>query len=203
MPKLLNIACWLSLSRLLLLPVALLPVLLQWPGGWFMAAITSTVAGVTDALDGYLARKRNCATPLGAFLDPLTDKVFVLAMMLLLASHGAIPFWVPGIVAPREVVISLMRLHRFREELPISPDVWGKTKMVTSMVAIVGLLLGQDLHRGGVLAVISGYVPLGTILDLAWWVLLIAMALTLLSGVNYFFSYVGFTQGKQKAFLKT
>ncbi len=183
----LNIPCWISLSRLLLLPVALLVASLGWSYGFLAAAAVCTLAGATDIFDGYLARRLGCVTPLGTNLDQLSDKLFVLAMMGLLAYIGAIHFWMLAVVILREVVVSLVRLVRFGVQPPTS-DAWGKAKMAISMVAIVGLLLRQDLQQGGLLAGVSAYVVL---LDLAPWVMLLAVALTVLSGANYLAGYAG------------
>lgn len=190
-PAQLNIACWVTLSRLALLPVALLPVYLQWPHGWSIAACVCAAAGLSDSLDGYLARRTKSVSYVGSVLDLIADKVFVLGMLIVLAMWDAIPYWMPGIVILREIVISLMRLRRYAGKRPISADRWGKAKTVITMVALTGLLVRQDFYVDGTAAVTSFPVPISSILELAWWAMLLAMALTIFSGANYVVSYVG------------
>ncbi|MBI4200847.1 MAG: CDP-alcohol phosphatidyltransferase family protein [Chloroflexi bacterium] len=188
MLKRLNMACWITVSRLLLLPVAVLPLSLGWSHGLLIAASVCALAGVTDAVDGYVARRLGCVTTVGAWLDLLSDKLFVSVMLGLLAWLGVVPPWVLGIVIFREVTVSLVRLIRFRGRPPAS-DVWGKAKMAASMVAIVGLLLRLDLQQGGMLARVSAHIPLSPLLDMAPWVMYLAVGLTVLSGANYLLSY--------------
>ena len=189
MLKQLNAACWVTVSRISLLPAAVLCIWLDWHYGLLLAAVICVLAGLTDALDGYLARRTKCITSLGSGLDLLADKLFVSAVMISLALREVIPFWVPGIIVLREVVVSLMRFHRFEDRLSISPDRLGKLKMAVSMIAIVWLLLWQDLHQGGPLAVIVTSVPVIQLVDLAWWVTMLVVTLTILSGLNYFVRY--------------
>ncbi len=191
-----NLACWVTLSRLFLLPVALLSVSLHWRYGFLIAAFICLVAGLTDIMDGYLARRSNSTTTFGSALDPLADKVFVSAMLILLASRGAIPYWVPGIVILREVIISLARARRLQGRLPVNADRWGKAKTVVTMIAIIGLLLRQELGHGS-LPLASASVPLAGVLDLAWWLMLLAVALTLFSGANYLISYSSSIRGRK------
>ena len=191
LPARLNIACWVTLSRLALLPVALLPVYLQWPHGWSVAACACAVAGLSDSLDGYLARRIKCVSDVGSLLDLLADKIFVVVMLIVLASHNAIPYWMPAIVILREIIISLMRLRRLFGNRPISADRWGKAKTVITMVAVTGLLLRQDFYVHGPVILTSIPVSISPILELAWWAMLLAMALTVFSGANYFVNYLG------------
>lgn len=186
--KKLNIACWITASRLALLPGALLPLSLGWRNGWLIAASICALAGASDAVDGYIARRRRCVTPLGAWLDLASDKLFVSAMMSFLVWLGVIPLWVLIVVVVREVVISVVRLVRFRGRL-LASDVLGKVKMAAYVVAIVGTLLRQDLQQGGVLATSSTLAPLSPLLGLAPWIMYLAVALTVLSGVKYLLSY--------------
>ena len=200
--RLLNVPCWITLSRLLFLPAAMLPVTLGWSHGLLISAAVCVLAGATDAADGYLARKLGCATSLGIHLDLLADKLFVSGMLLLLTWSGVIPLWMPAVVIIREAMVSLARLVRFGRRPPAS-DVWGKIKMATSMAAIVGVLLRQDMLQGPSaegLAKAGSHTPVPTLLSLAPWVMLLAVALTVLSGANYLALYSGLVS-KGKALL--
>lgn len=194
-----NVACWITVSRLALLPLVLLAVPLGGSHGLLAGASLCAFAGVTDAVDGHVARRLGCVTPLGGQLDSMVDKLFVSAMVVYLAWLGAIPFWIPATIILREVAVSLARLSKFHNHPPAS-DAWGKAKMATSLVAIVGLLLRHDLQQGGLLAQTSAYVPLSLVLELTPWIMGLAVALTVLSGANYLLSY-GIPVPGGKAFL--
>lgn len=188
--RLLNVPCWITLSRLLFLPVAVLPVVLGWSHDLLVAAAVSVLAGATDAMDGFLARKLGCTTALGIHLDLLADKLFVCGMLLLLAWAEVIPLWMPTVVIIREATVSLARLVLFGRRPPAS-DVLGKMKMAISMAAIVGVLLRQDMLQWGLLAKADSHVPVSMLLSLVPWAMLLAVALTVLSGANYLARYSG------------
>lgn len=96
------------------------------------------VASITDKLDGYIARSRNLVTNFGKFLDPIADKILVLAAMLILVEKQMIPAWIPIIVLTREFVVSAYRLIAVEQGgKVIAASVWGKLKTVTQMLAIV------------------------------------------------------------------
>ena len=185
-----NIASWLTLSRLFLLPLAMLPVIFGWHDCWLIAASVTTVAGLTDMFDGYLARTIGQVSALGANLDLISDKVFVGIMLALLAWFHVIPLWAPVIVILREVVISLVRIIRFHGSPP-APDVWGKTKTAVSFVAIVLALVQQGWKTVGILSAAKAQWLLIPVSALTSWVMFAAVTLTVLSGVNYLVSYSG------------
>ncbi len=96
------------------------------------------IASYTDHLDGKLARKNNQITTFGKFLDPLADKILVLAAMLIFVEKGMLPSWVPAIVILREFVVSGYRLVAVEKDgKVISANIWGKIKTVTQMIAII------------------------------------------------------------------
>lgn len=184
----LSAASWLSLSRLFLTPVAILPIALGWRNCWFIAAVVAVLAGVSDVLDGYVARRTGRVTALGTNLDLLSDKVFVGAFLVLLARYGVIGAWVPVVVIAREVLVTAARLARFRA--PRSPDALGKAKTALSIIAVVWLLLWQDLHAGGPMSGTAG-VALAPILPWAHWAVAAAVAVTIISAANYLLRYGG------------
>ena len=106
------------------------------------------LASLTDKLDGYIARSRNQVTAFGKFLDPLADKILVLAAMLMLVEMGKLPAWIPIIVLAREFLVSGYRLVAVEKggEV-IAASKWGKLKTVTQMIAIILAFL--DLHAFG------------------------------------------------------
>jgi len=183
-----NIVIWLTIARVLLLPLAILPVALDWHEGWLISAAVTSAAGLSDFVDGYLARKMKLTTALGANLDFLSDKIFIGGMLITLASFRLIAVWIPIVVLARELLITILRVKRFHTRPP-SADNWGKAKTTVSFVAIVWVSLQKALQSGSVLNSLDAHGNLSAILSLAPWVMLAAVILTLLSGANYFWKY--------------
>ncbi len=100
------------------------------------------VASYTDHLDGKLARKNHQITTFGKFLDPLADKILVLAAMLILVEQNTLPAWIPIIVVFREFVVSGYRLIAVEKNgKVIAANIWGKIKTVTQMIGIMLMFL--------------------------------------------------------------
>ena len=96
------------------------------------------IASITDKLDGYIARSRNQVTTFGKFLDPLADKILVLAAMVILVEKSLLPAWIPTIVLAREFIVSGFRLIAVEKGgLVIAASIWGKLKTVTQMIALI------------------------------------------------------------------
>ncbi|MBW4485010.1 MAG: CDP-diacylglycerol--glycerol-3-phosphate 3-phosphatidyltransferase [Tildeniella torsiva UHER 1998/13D] len=136
-----NIPTWITVSRLLGVPLLL--ILLQAPTAtqrWWAAGIF-VVAASTDWLDGYLARRLNQVTDLGKFLDPLVDKLLVLAPLLMLVGLGQVPAWGVFLIVAREITISGWRVNPAMQGGAVpGANLWGKAKTVTQIVAIALLL---------------------------------------------------------------
>jgi CDP-diacylglycerol---glycerol-3-phosphate 3-phosphatidyltransferase len=136
-----NIPTWITVSRLLGVPLLL--VLLQAPTAtqrWWAAGIF-VVAASTDWLDGYLARRLNQVTDLGKFLDPLVDKLLVLAPLLMLVGLGQVPAWGVFLIVAREITISGWRVNPAMQGGAVpGANLWGKAKTVVQIVAIALLL---------------------------------------------------------------
>ena len=177
--KLLNVPNALSLVRVFLAPLVLLFLSLginttvplfsfitddapTW--GDILAGVVFIVAAVTDSLDGYIARKHRLVTTLGKFIDPLADKVLVIAAMIALVDLHRIPAWIVLVIITREFVVTGLRLVAAAEGVVIAASRGGKLKTVFQIVALSMLILK---------------VPGGTILMWA------AMILTVWSGMEY------------------
>ena len=140
-----NLANKLTIFRIILVPVmvvfAYLPIKQSFYGVALAMIIMDVIfilASITDKLDGYIARSRNQVTTFGKFLDPLADKILVLAAMLILVELGKLPAWIPIIVLAREFIVSGFRLIAVeRGGLVIAASIWGKLKTVTQMIAII------------------------------------------------------------------
>ncbi len=167
-----NLPTWITVSRLLAVPLLLYG--LHSPtfgeGGWFMLGVFLMAAG-TDWLDGYLARKLNQVTDLGKFLDPLVDKLLVLAPLLALIELGRVPAWGVFLILARELTIAGWRVNPTLQGRTAiqGANLWGKLKTVSQIVAIALFLapLGAEWQIPAIIA---------------FWV---AVALTWVSGVIY------------------
>jgi CDP-diacylglycerol--glycerol-3-phosphate 3-phosphatidyltransferase len=181
----LNPAIWLTASRLVLFPLAVIPLALGFGNGGLISACVTQAAGLTDFADGIVARKMRQTTPLGVNLDLLCDKIFIGGMWMTLAWLGLVPVWVPVIVLAREAAVTAMRYIRFRWNPP-SADIWGKAKTLVSFAAIEWVALNKDLSSGGLVAALDSHSNIKAILSAAPWLVWAAVALTVISGLNYF-----------------
>lgn len=138
-----NLPTWITLSRLLGVPILL--YVLQQPtiqSRWLALAVFLAAAG-TDWLDGYLARRLQQVTELGKFLDPLVDKLLVLAPLLALIELGQVPAWGVFLILARELTIAGWRVNPslFNQDNAISgANFWGKLKTVSQIGAIACLI---------------------------------------------------------------
>lgn len=136
---------WLTLLRVVLIPVLVVCFYWEFPYHSFFAALTFSVAAITDWLDGYLARKWQQTTRFGAFLDPVADKLLVVvALCMLIEQHASLWLTLPALVIVcREIIISALR--EWMAEIGHSGRVavaWlGKVKTTAQMTALITLLL--------------------------------------------------------------
>ncbi len=157
-----------------------------------MSAYTLAIlAGVTDLLDGYLARKWKQTTDFGALMDPLADKIFITATMLMAVEYQLMAAWIAVLVISREFMVTGLRTIAARRGIVIPADRWGKLK--TSLQMLMLALAGAswvgwfDLHR----TVVAG-IRLWNI----WMIFLIGVvSVTVFSGVGYFVRYRGVYMG--------
>ena len=156
MSRKMNLPNKLTIFRVILVPIMVIIPFLGIEGNLWGIPITYLIidfifilASITDKLDGYLARSKNQVTAFGKFLDPLADKILVLAAMLMLVEMNKLPAWIPIIVLAREFLVSGYRLIAVEKggEV-ISASKWGKLKTVTQMIAIILAFL--DLHAFGI-----------------------------------------------------
>lgn len=150
-----NLPNKLTIFRMILVPImVIIPFLgiktevLGIPLTYIIIDLIFIIASITDKLDGYLARKNNQVTTFGKFLDPLADKILVLAAMMMLVEMAKLPAWIPIIVLAREFIVSGYRLVAVEKGgKVIAASKWGKLKTVTQMIAIILAFL--DLHAFG------------------------------------------------------
>lgn len=179
-----------TLVRICLVPVFVVAVLAPWPEWtglsqlnvwkpWIAALIFVVISG-TDWLDGYLARSRNEVTDFGKFMDPLADKILVIAALLALVELGSLPSWPVLIIAAREFIISGVRMMAASKGEVIAASWYGKFKTVFTMIAIVMFVVNDSaLIHGFSEQVATGF------FYLSWFIMAIALVLTIVSMMDY------------------
>ena len=143
-----NLPNMLSLFRVILVPVILVFLTLRGQLGYVMglnvgdciAAVVFIIASITDAVDGYIARKRNIITNLGKFIDPLADKILVIAVLTALVELHRFPAWMVVVIISREFIVSGLRMVAASEGVVIAASKGGKLKTVTQIIGIILLL---------------------------------------------------------------
>ena len=186
-----NLPNKLTIFRIILVPImVIIPFfgikgkLLGIPIEWLIIDSIFIIASITDKLDGYLARRNHQVTSFGKFLDPLADKILVLAAMMMLVEMQKLPAWIPIIVLAREFVVSGYRLVAVEQggEV-IAASKWGKLKTLTQMLAII--LTFVDLNAFG--DCFTGILQGGDlILNLIVTIMMIIQVIaTIFSGVDY------------------
>ena len=186
-----NLANKLTIFRIVLVPIMVIIPFLgiqgSWnyiPYEWIIIDIIFIIASITDKLDGSIARKRNEITTFGKFLDPIADKILVLAAMIMLVEEGRIPAWIPIIILFREFLVSGYRLIAVEKGgKVIAASKWGKLKTVTQMIAII--LAFVDMYSFG--ECFRGYLQGSDfILNLTVTIMMIIQAIaTIFSGIEY------------------
>ena len=187
----LNLANKLTVFRILLVPIMVIIPYLGLKGEYLGIPITMIImeaifiiASITDKLDGYIARSRNEITTFGKFLDPLADKILVLAAMILLVEAKKIPAWIPVIILAREFIVSGYRLIAAEKggEV-IAASIFGKIKTVTQMIVLILIFIDNNCFFEFVNGSLSGYSLILNILSST--ILLISVGATVFSGYDY------------------
>ncbi len=155
-----------------------------------IAVVLALLAGLTDLLDGYLARKYHWISDFGALMDPLADKIFVTGTMLIAVEYRLIPAWIAIAVLFREFMVTGLRTLAAKKQVVISADRWGKLKtaMQMSMLGLAGIawiIEGNNtvpyFYNTCIWGIRIWYVWMGY--------LTIIVLVTLLSGLGYFIRY--------------
>src|SRR6476661_1504871 len=164
-----NVPNVLTVLRILLVPVLVVALLDQTPNGDVLAAIVFAVASMTDAVDGWLARRRQSITTFGKLMDPLADKLLVIGALLALVSLGRLAAWVAMVIIAREFAVTMLRMTASQAGVVTPARALGKLKTVMQ-VGMVCALIFVRAARACVDTLCSG-----------------SAGLTLFSGVDYFF----------------
>ena len=164
-----------SILRILLVPVVVALVFVQTRTASYAATAVFVAGGLTDYLDGYLARRFGSSTLTGAWLDPLSDKLLVAAAVVALAVVSRFPVWAAVIIVVREAAVSILRAYMGTRRASMPASLVAKWKTATQLCAI-GLYM----------------LPLSSSADvLKLTVLSIAVAITAYSGFDYFLNISG------------
>ena len=137
-----NLPNLLTLGRIAVIPLVLLLLGRGGPRDCYWATWVFAAAALTDFLDGWLARRRGLVSVLGKFLDPLADKLIVMATLVWMVPMGRIPAWVVILLLGREISITALRSIAASDGVVIAASDGGKSKAALQMVGIVMLLIG-------------------------------------------------------------
>lgn len=185
-----NLPNKLTVSRVVMIPVFILFFYLNFTGHYIVALAVFAVASLTDMLDGKIARKYHLVTNLGKFLDPIADKVLVLAAFVVFltvpAIFNSVGEWAliaagcgVAIILAREIIVSGFRMVAAGADIVIAADMWGKYKTVTQDISIVVLLVGECVREftDNIVGTVINYTGLC--------LFALSVVLTIISGVNY------------------
>jgi CDP-diacylglycerol--glycerol-3-phosphate 3-phosphatidyltransferase len=184
--EILNIPNMLTIGRVLIIPVVLYYLAQDTPRSSVIAMILFSAASITDAVDGWLARKWKIITRTGKFLDPLADKLLVMAILIMMVPMGRIDAWVVILLLAREITITALRSFAADEHIIIGADTGGKIKAALQMVGILFLCL----HFKYPLELIWFH-PVIDYHVVGYWMILVSLGFSLTSALGYFKALYG------------
>ncbi len=164
-----NLPNVLTVARIIAVPVIVVALLGETPNGDVVAAIVFALAALTDGLDGYLARSRDAITTFGKLMDPIADKLLIVAALISLVSLGRLAAWVAMVIIAREFAVTALRAVAAEQGVVISASWLGKAKTILQVAAVFALIIWE---------------PAPLAVDLLVYA---AVAVTVISGADYFF----------------
>jgi CDP-diacylglycerol--glycerol-3-phosphate 3-phosphatidyltransferase len=160
----------LTVARVASVPIVVVLYAWNFPNHNYWATAAFCVAMTTDFFDGRMARRSGHTSSVGSLLDPIADKVLVLAVLVMLIEQGVAPAWMVAAIVVREVLITGLRQAAVERGVVLAARELGKLKTWAQAVA----------------AAVAGFAAAGAWTDrVAWWALLVAVILTWLSGLDY------------------
>jgi CDP-diacylglycerol--glycerol-3-phosphate 3-phosphatidyltransferase len=174
----------LGLFRIVTTPLLVWLIVIAQPAAYLWAIVLLVVMALSDMADGKIARRLKVVSPLGVFLDTISDKIFVAGALLPMVQLGMISHWVAFVIIVREFIVSGLRSFAAAEGVVIAAGQLGKQKLVIQVVAIVWRLLAANAEQGGFFAGFLGG-ALRPLFDLWWLAMALAVLWTLGSGVEY------------------
>jgi CDP-diacylglycerol--glycerol-3-phosphate 3-phosphatidyltransferase len=187
-----NLPNALTMARVLMIPLVLRYVVAATPRDAFIAAWLYGATAVTDLLDGYLARKQNLVSVFGKFMDPLADKLLVMATLIYLTRMGRIPPWVVALLIGREIAVTGLRSIASSEGVVIAAGESGKWKTALQMVGILCLVLHFP-H-----AIVPGYPHLVDLNLVGQWLVLLSLVFSVTSAVEYLALFLAAVEAKEQ-----
>ena len=164
-----NVPNVLTVLRILAVPVIVVALLGESPDGDLLAGIVFALAALTDGLDGYIARSRGSVTTFGKLMDPIADKLLIVAALVALVSLDRLAAWVAMVIIAREIAVTGLRGLAAEQGVVISASWLGKVKTVLQVAAVFALIIWS---------------PAPLAVDVLVYV---AVAMTVISGLDYFF----------------
>jgi len=165
-----NLPNALTVGRIFLVPLLVVVLLTKFEGRLIfgvrkelVGAAIFGIASLTDFLDGYLARRRKQITTLGQLMDPFADKLLITAALISLVQLDLAPAWMAVVIIGREFAVTILRGIAHGKGVVIAASPLGKVKMVAEVVAILGLILGQEhLQQFYVIGIVALWIALVT-----------------------------------------
>jgi CDP-diacylglycerol---glycerol-3-phosphate 3-phosphatidyltransferase len=164
-----NVPNVLTMLRVVAVPVIVVALLDRTQHGDVIAAAVFTVAAITDGLDGYIARRRQEVTTFGKLMDPLADKLLVIAALIALVSLNRLAAWIAMVIIARELAVTGLRALAVEQGMVLSASWLGKLKTALQVAAVIALIVWD---------------PTPVAVDLLVYA---AVAVTVWSGADYFF----------------
>src|SRR6204780_301486 len=144
----LNVPNVLTVVRILLVPVLVVALLEKSSSGDLLAAIVFAMASLTDAIDGYLARSRNWVTNFGKLMDPVADKLLIVAALVALVSLGRLQAWVAMVIIAREFAVTVLRVAAGTQQgVVMSAGRLGKLKTACQVLMVLVLIIAAKHHH--------------------------------------------------------
>jgi CDP-diacylglycerol--glycerol-3-phosphate 3-phosphatidyltransferase len=189
-----NLPNLLTMGRIVIIPLVLWLIDRGTPKDCLIAAIVYSLAAITDLLDGYLARRMGVVSVLGKFLDPLADKLLVIASLVWMVPMGRVPEWAVVLLIGREISITGLRSIASSEGVVIAAGDSGKSKTALQMVGILCLIIGFPYHLS------LGFVDLGQV-DLVYigrWLIYVSLVFSVTSAVEYVSLFAAAVEAKDR-----
>src|SRR5207247_1039708 len=165
----LNLPNVLTVLRIMLVPALVVALLGNTPAGDVLAAVVFALASLTDFIDGYLARARDSITTFGKLMDPLADKLLIVAALIALVSLHRLAAWVAMVIITRELAVTVLRLGATQAGVVMSASMFGKAKTCLQIAAILAVIAVHG-HPAWLSALIY-----------------VTVLVTVLSGLDFFF----------------
>jgi len=182
-----NLANQLTISRIFLTFVFMIFLFSGGVAAKVMALFTFLLASFTDFLDGFIAKSRNMTSDFGKLMDPIADKILVLAAFLAFVEMKIVPAWMVLVIVLREVTVTGLRIAALGQRKVIAADDGGKHKMVSQILSILAILVFIILREAGARGKLNFWTPgiENGYKDAIFFLMSITVLLTIISGASY------------------